>query len=427
MSKIQATLAAVTGKDVIIWGARMTGLGAARMLRDNDVHPLYFVDSDPGFKNKTVAGLQVVLPAQLKQMIDQSARPTAILVAVALKETDILKSLEGLGITGVDVVSFQDNDAPYFTVDILGSCNLRCLSCPHSIVGHDVPRGSMRFEDFTQVIDKIHRESPDTTHISLYSWGEPLLHPKIDEIVKYVHGKGIAVALSSNLSFTFDERLERLIKAEPDYLKISVSGYYPDAYNSTHQGGNIDLVKSNLYRLKYFIDKHNKDILVDINYHLYNNNNGRNLEKFRELADELGFVISTTYALVMPLERVFDHIEGIPDPQTEELRQHLLVDIDEGIEISAEGSKPAKTCPFRENQININADLTVPVCCTVFQRGENIVAENYLETTVSEINKSKQRVKTCAKCMKLKLPEYNLGFNRRKWEQVANSKHSLDV
>ena len=41
MSKIQATLAAVTGKDVIIWGARMTGLGAARMLRDNDVHPLF--------------------------------------------------------------------------------------------------------------------------------------------------------------------------------------------------------------------------------------------------------------------------------------------------------------------------------------------------------------------------------------------------
>ena len=97
----------------------MTGLGAARMLRDNDVHPLYFVDSDPGFKNKTVAGLQVVLLAQLKQMIDQSERPTAIL-AVALKETDILKSLEALGITGVDVV-FQDNDAPYFTVDILGS------------------------------------------------------------------------------------------------------------------------------------------------------------------------------------------------------------------------------------------------------------------------------------------------------------------
>ena len=31
-----------------------------------------------------------------------------------------------------------------------------------------------------------------------------------------------------------EEKLIRIIKSNPEYLKISVSGFYPDAYNSTH-------------------------------------------------------------------------------------------------------------------------------------------------------------------------------------------------
>ena len=92
------------------------------------------------------------------------------------------------------------------------------------------------------------------------------------------------------------------MKSNPDYVKISVSGYYPEAYNKTHQGGNINIVKSNLYKLAHVIEKGKHDTLIDINYHLYRDNSGRNLQKMQELAQELGFVISTVYALVMPLK-----------------------------------------------------------------------------------------------------------------------------
>ena len=85
-----------------------------------------------------------------------------------------------------------------------------------------------------------------------------------------------------------NSKIDIVAKCEPDYLKISLSGYYPEAYNNTHQGGDITLVKSNLYRLKYMLDKHNSNTLVDINYHLYKDNNGKNLKKMTELAEELG-------------------------------------------------------------------------------------------------------------------------------------------
>jgi molybdenum cofactor biosynthesis enzyme MoaA len=413
--------------DVIIWGARMTGLGALRFLRKNGKNPVCFVDSDPAFNGIRVGGLLVLSPSQLSEAIDLNNWNPFIIISVSLKEVEVLKILKEHGLNKFQYSSFQSLDSPYFTVDILGSCNLACASCAHSIVDHMVPKGSMSFDNFTRVIDKIKMESPETTHISLYSWGEPLLHPRVNEIVDYVHKNGMAVALSSNLSLNFDQRLEKLIKSNPEYLKVSVSGYYPEAYNATHQGGDINLVKSNLYRIRHYIDKHQSTTLIDINYHLYRDNNRKNLAMFKEFANELGFMLSTVYALVMPLERVVNYLDGKPDKQTLSLRDNLLVDIDEAITVSTHAIDKSNKCPFRENQVNINSDLTVPVCCTVFEREGNIVAEDFLIASLSKIEKNKKNVKTCERCMKFRLPEYNMGFNQKKWHQIADKKESLDI
>ena len=76
--------------------------------------------------------------------------------------------------------------------------------------------------------------------------------------------------------------MEKIIKSEPDYLKVSLSGFYPEAYNNTHQGGDINLVKKNLYLMKELLDKYKTKTLVDINYHLYKDNSGENVNKIEE-------------------------------------------------------------------------------------------------------------------------------------------------
>ena len=236
----------------------------------------------------------------------------------------------------------------------------------------------------------------------LYTVGESHYFIKIDEMVNYLHERNIAVGLSSNLSHINSKIIDKIGAYSPDYLKISLSGYYDEAYNSTHQGGDIELVKSNLYRLKYILKKSNSSTLVDINYHLYKNNNGKNLAKMQELANELGFLMSTTYALVMPLERVIDHCNKNASEQTKALSENLLVDIDEGIDAS-KNIRLDDICPFRENQININADLTVPVCCLVFNR-EHLVSNNYLNDSLESIDSNKQKEALCDTCMRLNPP-----------------------
>jgi MoaA/NifB/PqqE/SkfB family radical SAM enzyme len=418
----------IKNHNLFIWGARMTGLGAKRFFESNNITVKGFIDSDPAFENKLVSGLTVHDPNSFISLINSEEidkKTIAIVIAVSLKEAEILVSY-GDQFKGVSFYSFQNEATPSYTIDILGSCNLSCASCPHSIEENNVPKGSMTLDTFEKVFEKVTSESNELTHVSLYSWGEPLIHPYLHQIVDIVHDKNIAVALSSNLSLNLDSKFEKLIKSNPDYLKISLSGYYPEAYNATHQGGDITLVKSNLYKLRYLIDKYKATTLVDINYHLYRDNSGKNLDKMQALADELGFILSKTYALIMPLERVLNHLDGKPDYWTKKLEDNLLVSIDEGIKASSDVKLSSNSCPFRENQININADLTVPVCCTTFFRDETIVSKNYLADDINEINHNKSKISLCDRCMRENLPQYNLGFNQKKWKAIANKKTITD-
>ena len=426
MNKREKLFENISGKKIFIWGARMTGIGVFRQLNNRGFDILGFVDSDPAFKNSNVCGLKVFSPIELQQYKFFSDN-IALVIAASLKEEEIIYQLSEMKLSKYSVHSFFDEDAPYYTVDILGSCNLKCASCPHSIVDSNVPKGSMKLVTFKKVFDKIFKESPNISHLSLYSWGEPLLHPYVNEIIDYVHQKNVAVALSSNLSIKFGDRIKRIIQSKPDYLKISLSGFYPAAYNSTHSGGDINLVKKNLYLIKDYIEKYNSPTLVDINYHLYRDNSGENLKKMQQLADELGFILSKTFALVMPLERVISHLDGKKDIQTENLQNNLLVTIDEGIAVSSKIKLKDGNCPFRENQVNINSDLTVPVCCTVWERGKNVVVPNYLNSNLNEINDKKRNVDLCNKCISHNLPQYNMGFNKEGWSQIADKKAVNDL
>lgn len=420
---VRGLLEKLGNKPVLIWGARMTGIGLARLLRSHRVDFVGFVDSDPSLQGRTVSGKPVFSPIELPKIAAQNHH-LSIFVAVSIKEQEIRAQLSEMALENLPIIFYSDYCDSFYTVDIMGSCNLRCPSCPHGEIDRGYMFGRMDAANFEKVVDKIIHENELVTHVSLYSWGEPFLHSSLPRFVDYLHERNIAVALSTNLSFD-SKYLKDVIRRSPDYLKISLSGFYPAAYNRTHTGGDIRLVKSNMYKIRYLMDKYRSNTYVDVNYHLYRDNNQSNLRRMQELCDELDFSLSTTYSLIMPLERCMNHVEGQSDEQTKRLDESLLVTVSEGIKATEDFE--STECPFRENQINVNWDLTVPVCCTVFDRKETQVAENFLTITKGDINKNKKKVSMCDKCQKLGLPAYNLGFNRKRWDEYASRKTSLDA
>lgn len=410
-------LTILNNRPLLIWGARMTGVGFLRFAKKHNLNVIGFIDSDPYLAGKRINNLPVNRPDMIPDLKAQN-KNLAIVIAVAIKEDEIIDILKEMGATENDYVKYSDFCGCFFTIDVVGACNLKCPSCAHGMDTSHVPKGFMSLDDFKKITAKIMQELDLVSHICLYSWGEPFLHPELNLFIDHVHEMGVAVAVSTNLSIPSSSQIEKIVKTSPDYLKISVSGYYPEIYNTTHTGGDINLVKSNLYKLKQLIGKYKLSIFVEVNYHLYNNNNGIDLTKTKELCDELGFALTGCYANVTPVERLIDYCEGNIDEKIQELSKLLLVGIDKGLEITK--SYRNLPCRFLTNQVNINWDRSVPLCCVCFYRQNSIISDDYLKDSLKEITAKKEKHPLCIKCKKYGFPPYLLGVNQKEWEKEAN-------
>jgi flavoprotein len=256
------------------------------------------------------------------------------------------------------------------------------------------------------------------SHVCLYSWGEPFLHPKLNLFIEHLHQIGVAASVSTNLSINSPEFIEKIVRAAPDYLKISLSGFYSDVYRATHTGGNIDLVKSNLRLLRSFIDKHKVSVFVEVNYHLYKNNTKEDLVKMKELCESLGFVFSPCYANVTPVERLIDYCEGKVDAKTMKFFDLLLVGVADGLRIA----RPYAylPCRFLTNQVNVNWDRSVPLCCVYFDQKRSTVAKDYLKESIEGIARKRKNHPLCRRCRKYAIPPYLLGVNQEEWKKIAD-------
>jgi uncharacterized radical SAM superfamily Fe-S cluster-containing enzyme len=181
----------------------MTGIGFLRFAEKHDLRVISFVDSDPALNKKRWKGVVIQLPDALGVMVDEH-RDITIVVAVSIKEDEIIRTLSEMGLASVPWLSYSDYCESFFTIDIVGTCNLKCPSCARSMKGVKVPKGLMSPSDFEDVVRKMRTESDVINHVSLYSWGEPFLHPKLPDFIDHLHSYGIAVAVSSNLSIRSD-------------------------------------------------------------------------------------------------------------------------------------------------------------------------------------------------------------------------------
>lgn len=415
-SAINNLLALIGQRPILIWGGRMTGIGFLRFAKKYNLNVIGFVDSDPSLTGKGIGNLTINLPGIIPSLKTQY-KNLAVLAAVSIKEDEIINTLKEFGMSNDDCIRYSNFCEVFFTIDVAGVCNLKCPSCAHVVPGINNPQGFMVADDFIKITEKIVNEAGLVSHICLYSWGEPFLHPKLDSFINHLHNLGIAVAVSTNLSIESLEQIERIVKASPDYLKISLSGFYPEVYDTTHTGGNINLVKSNLYKLKDLIKQHESCIFVDVNYHLYKNNCGADLAEMKRLCDGLDFVLSPCYANVTPVERLIDYCGGNIDAKLNELLKLLLVTIDEGLEIGNPYNH--LPCRFLTNQVNINWDRSVPLCCVCFDMKNSTISLDYLKDSLGIISKRKENHPLCAKCKKYAISPYLLGVNQKAWREAA--------
>lgn len=258
-----------------------------------------------------------------------------------------------------------------YTIDIVGTCNLRCPSCPvGNMELNGRPRGFMPYAMFEAILDKIVAESPHRNpQIWLFNWGEPLLHPDLPAIVRAVGARGLESYLSSNLNVR--KGLSALIAANPTDLKISLSGASEQTYSIGHERGKFAVVESNMRLLRELLDRHGSTTHVWVGHHLYRHNR-HEIGAMAELCAELGFEHRPVTAFYQPLEALVEIAEGrTPDrPILAQMIEHPVRYIERFAQVRDERFD----CELRFNQTVINFDGTVALCCSVYTNANQLGA-----------------------------------------------------
>ena len=388
-------------RKVWIWGAKTVGLSVCAMIERCRISEVAgILDSNPEAQGRKIRGHGVITPDQFFEFAD---RKNDFIVIASGQYYDQIANicLEHNFVEGDDFCAHTKILGAVYEIDLVSACNLKCPSCPQGNYQTKLPAAKMTINKFKRILDKVLREMPNVANISLFSWGEPFLHPELPEFIKLVKAAGIPCFISSNLSHNF--ALEPVIAADPDYFRISLSGYTQDVYQIDHSGGDINLVKSNMYRLRYLIDKYNADTYVEVAYHKYKYNIGNEYCDMQRLCGELKFGFAPFVAAILPLENMLELCENKGNHMLASLSDRLLFDMDKLAEIDMRGQEDK--CYSFYNMIVIMPSGHVLVCDFTYDIEKSCIAKDYLDIDIEDLYEAKLNNEICKKCLKHGIPQ----------------------
>jgi len=99
-------------------------------------------------------------------------------------------------------------------IEISNICNLQCTFCPEVIR----TKSLMSVDLFREVIEQV---APLTRQVALHLMGEPLVHPKLAELVEICHAHGVRIFFVSNGVLLKDKDIELLL--HPAFRQVNFS------------------------------------------------------------------------------------------------------------------------------------------------------------------------------------------------------------
>ncbi|MBU0536740.1 MAG: radical SAM protein [Nanoarchaeota archaeon] len=177
-------------------------------------------------------------------------------------------------------------------------CNLRCSMC--STKNSKRKKGFMDMGIYTHIIEQCAKYG--VKHIALHTVGEPLIHPKIIDMVKFAKSKGLFVLISTNGQLMNAKLSKQLVDSGLDMIRFSLEGYTKNVYEKIRIGGSFDKLVSNIKQFRKIRGEQKKP-LMEINSVLIKEDMkyAKNFYRFwRPLVDRLLFSIETNQASYSP-------------------------------------------------------------------------------------------------------------------------------
>ena len=132
---------------------------------------------------------------------------------------------------------------PFFIkLEPTSRCNLKCPGCVHSS-DMQIDFADMPLERFKNIVDEF---GDYLFKISMYIIGEPLLHPKIYDMITYAAQRNVGTVISSNFHAFDEKRADRMIDSGLSHLIVALDAMDPSIYKKIRVNGNLEKVCRNL-------------------------------------------------------------------------------------------------------------------------------------------------------------------------------------
>jgi radical SAM protein with 4Fe4S-binding SPASM domain len=182
----------------------------------------------------------------------------------------------------------------HLDIESTNVCNLKCPYCA-AAKGNwgNKNLGFMDFGLFKKIIDEASSEGCYCVKFSLR--GEPMLHPKLLNMIKYTVDSGIIDCyFNTNGMLLTEDTINKIIETGLPRLSISIDGWDKTSFEKNRLGANYDIICKNIENLIKIRKKYNVTrpklriqtvMLPEIREHWdeYVNN-------WSDIADEIGFL-----------------------------------------------------------------------------------------------------------------------------------------
>ena len=282
--------------------------------------------------------------------------------------------------------------------EISGICNGRCLWCQTG--KRNINKTStgkfVDFDEFKRAIFYLRENGfiGPNTEIALYNWGEPFLHPKFKEIIKFLNTENLKILLSTNCSkvVLFEEYG---ILSNLRFIILSMPGFSQRSYDKIH-GFNFENIVNNIVKITQNFRSVGFKGRFLLALHVYQFNLNE-IQPAAEFAKQNQIHFMPSLANINDMERQLKYLNSELEysdlkKATQELFYFYLTD--EAIE-ERKKQRPNDYVCHQYDKLNIDENCNVITCC-----GDNTCMDKIFNVKANEVNKWRTDGRACTVCRK---------------------------
>lgn len=146
---------------------------------------------------------------------------------------------------------------PCVQIEPTSVCNYRCVMCYQKDISFSKKSngfmGHMNINLFKKIVDEL---EGNVEAVTLASRGEPTLHQKLPEMLKYLNGKFLGLKLNTNASLLTEKLSHEILSSDIQTLVFSIDAADKENYEKIRVNGSYEKLTKNLETFNKIKDKH---------------------------------------------------------------------------------------------------------------------------------------------------------------------------